>query len=149
MSRKIFTIGHSNHNIDKFIQLLKEHQVTAIGDVRSSPYSRYLSHFKQAELEFYLKDNEINYVFLGKELGARPEDENCYVDGKAIYEKIAARALFKAKVTDIVMIDKLNQGLDINGKECLFTISLAQPWRRNESDELSCWKLIAGVIELF
>ena len=55
---------------------------------------------------------------------------------------------FQAKVTDVTMINKLNQGLDINGKECLFTISLAQPWRKNESDELSCWKLIAGVIEL-
>lgn len=54
----------------------------------------------------------------------------------------------RAKVTDIVMINKLNQGLDIKGKECLFTISLAQPWRKNDSDELSCWKLIAGVIEL-
>jgi hypothetical protein len=61
---------------------------------------------------------------------------------------ISNKQIFKAKVTDVVMIDKLNQGLDINGKECLFTISLAQPWRRNESDELSCWKLIAGVIEL-
>jgi hypothetical protein len=53
-----------------------------------------------------------------------------------------------AKVTDVTMIHKLNQGLNIQGKECLFTISLAQPWRKNDSDELSCWKLIAGVIEL-
>ncbi len=53
-----------------------------------------------------------------------------------------------AKVTDVTMINRLNQGLDIKNKECLFTISLAKPWRRNDSDELSCWKLIAGVIEL-
>jgi hypothetical protein len=61
---------------------------------------------------------------------------------------ISNQQALTAKVTDVTMIDKLNQGLDINGKECLFTISLAQPWRRNNSDELSCWKLIAGVIEL-
>jgi hypothetical protein len=53
-----------------------------------------------------------------------------------------------AKVTDVTMIHKLNQGLNIQGKEYFFTISLAQPWRKNDSDELSCWKLIAGVIEL-
>lgn len=102
MSRKIFTIGHSNHNIEKFIQLLKEYQVTAIADVRSSPYSRYLSHFNKAELEFHLKDAEISYVFLGKELGARPEDKNCYIDGKAIYEKIAARELFREGIKRVV-----------------------------------------------
>ncbi|GAB4552832.1 MAG: DUF488 domain-containing protein [Pleurocapsa sp.] len=102
MSRKIFTIGHSNHNVEKFIQLLKEYQVTAIADVRSFPYSRYLSHFNKAELEFNLKDAEISYVFLGKELGARPEDENCYVDGKAIYEKIAARESFKEGINRVI-----------------------------------------------
>lgn len=53
-----------------------------------------------------------------------------------------------AKVTDVTMIHKLNKGLNIQEKECLFTISLGQPWRKNDSDELSCWKLIAGVIEL-
>lgn len=102
MSRKLFTIGHSNHNIEKFIALLKDRQITAIADVRSSPYSRYLSHFNQAEFKFYLKDVEINYVFLGKELGARPQDEKCYVDGKAIYEKIAARELFSKGIKRIV-----------------------------------------------
>ncbi|MDJ0534449.1 MAG: hypothetical protein QNJ70_18550 [Xenococcaceae cyanobacterium MO_207.B15] len=61
---------------------------------------------------------------------------------------ISKQQTLTAKVTDVVMIDKLNQGLDIKGKECLFTISLAQPWQKNDSDELSCWKLIAGVIEL-
>lgn len=112
MSRKIFTIGHSNHNIDKFIQFLKEHQVTAIADVRSSPYSRYLSHFNKAELEFNLKDAEISYVFLGKELGARPEDKNCYVDGKAIYEKIAARESFQEGIKRVVKgSDKYNIAL--------------------------------------
>ena len=94
MSRKLYTIGHSNNNIEKFIALLQEHKVTAIADVRSHPYSRYLSHFSQAELKFYLKEAKLDYVFLGKELGARPEDENCYVEGKAIYEKIAARESF-------------------------------------------------------
>ncbi len=94
MSRKLFTIGHSNHNIEKYIALLEEHQVTAIADVRSSPYSSYLSHFNKAELKFYLKEAGINYVFLGQQLGARPQDDSCYIDGKAIYEKIAARELF-------------------------------------------------------
>jgi hypothetical protein len=46
VSRKLFTIGHSNHNIEKYIALLKEHQVTAIADVRSSPYIRQKKRFR-------------------------------------------------------------------------------------------------------
>ena len=53
----------------------------------------------------------------------------------------------KSKITDLTLIDKLNQGITI-GNDCLVTISLGQPWRRSNSDELSCWKLVAGVIEL-
>ena len=32
---KTFTIGHSNHAIETFIELLHQHQVTALADVRS------------------------------------------------------------------------------------------------------------------
>lgn len=91
---ELFTIGHSNHSIDTFIQLLRLHEVTALADVRSHPYSRYLPHFNQTELKPVLLKAGIRYVFLGRELGARPNDPSCYVDGKAVYEKIAATKLF-------------------------------------------------------
>jgi uncharacterized protein (DUF488 family) len=42
-----------------------------------------------------LKQNNIQYVFLGVQLGARPSDENCYVEGKAVYEKIANTVAFQ------------------------------------------------------
>ena len=102
MSTKLFTIGHSNHSIEKFIKLLEKHQINASADVRSSPYSRYLSHFNQAELKFYLKKFQISYVFLGKELGARPETEECYIDNKAIYEKIAAQKVFSDGIERVI-----------------------------------------------
>ncbi|MEG3849607.1 DUF488 domain-containing protein [Microcoleus sp. herbarium19] len=41
----------------------------------------------------------IKYVFLGKELGARPEDLSCYdTNGKALYDRIAATPLFSAGI---------------------------------------------------
>jgi uncharacterized protein (DUF488 family) len=87
--KPVFTIGHSNHTPEKFLELLTRHNINALADVRSSPYSRYLPHFNQQALQSYLPQSEIRYVFLGAELGARPKDVNCYVDGKAVYEKIA------------------------------------------------------------
>ena len=91
---KLFTVGHSNHTIEVFVALLHKHEVTALVDVRSHPYSRYLPHFNQTPLKTALLNVGIQYVFLGRELGARPNDPMCYVDGKALYEKIAATELF-------------------------------------------------------
>jgi len=92
---ELFTIGHSNHTIEDFISLLQQHGVTALADVRSHPYSLFLPHFKRKELKTALAKAKINYVFLGQELGARPNNQECYVDGKAVYEKIAATEIFK------------------------------------------------------
>jgi len=94
MSNKLYTIGHSNHDIDTFIALLQRYGVTALADVRSTPYSRYMPHFCQKPLKAALEKAGIHYVFLGQELGARPEDESCYVDGKALYERIATTEAF-------------------------------------------------------
>ena len=93
--RELFTIGHSNLSEEDFIDHLKRHDITALGDVRSHPYSRYLPHFCRDYLKFLLKQNNIQYVFLGDQLGARPSDEDCYVEGKAVYEKIANTFPFK------------------------------------------------------
>jgi uncharacterized protein (DUF488 family) len=91
----VFTIGHSNHSSEVFLALLYQHGITALADVRSHPYSRYLPHFNQAPLKAALKAAGIHYVFLGQALGARSDDPDCYVDGKAVYEKIAATERFQ------------------------------------------------------
>lgn len=91
----LFTIGHSNHSQEKFIELLGHYGITALADVRSAPYSRYLPHFNKQALQAYLPNAEIRYVFLGAELGARPDNHDCYVDGKALYDRIAATDAFQ------------------------------------------------------
>jgi Protein of unknown function, DUF488 len=87
---ELLTIGHSNYGVKAFVSLLQKHEITAIADVRSSPYSRFLPHFNREALKNALEQEKIRYVFLGQELGARPKNRACYVDGKAVYEKIAA-----------------------------------------------------------
>ena len=65
----IFTIGHSAHEFARFVELLKQHHVNAVADVRSMPYSRWQPQFNREELGAALKAQSIDYVFLGKELG--------------------------------------------------------------------------------
>ena len=102
----IYTIGHSNHSIKGFITLLKRHAITAVADVRSSPFSRLHPQFNQAAIAAALKKVGIAYVFLGEELGARPKDNDCYVNGAANFEKMAERLVFKRG------IDRLLTGRD-------------------------------------
>lgn len=90
----IFTIGHSNHPIDTFIDMLKTAEIDAVADVRSVPYSKRHPQYRKDELAARLKGEGIAYVFLGKELGARPDDTNCYVDGRVVYDRIAATSAF-------------------------------------------------------
>ena len=93
--KTLFTIGHSTHDTETFIGLLKQHGVTAVCDVRSSPYSKFNPQFNRETLQVVLKQHRIAYVYLGKELGPRSKDPDCYENGRASYEKIARTALFQ------------------------------------------------------
>jgi len=90
------TIGHSTHSAEAFLALLRQHRVDAVGDVRSSPFSRFNPQFNREVLERHLRENEIRYIFLGRELGARSEDPACYVEGRVQYARLAQTELFQS-----------------------------------------------------
>ena len=71
----IYTVGHSNHPIDRFLSLLTANGITAVADVRSKPFSRRFPQFNKERLAASLSEHGIAYVYLGKELGARPVAE--------------------------------------------------------------------------
>lgn len=87
--RKILTIGHSTLDVSRFIELLQLNQVTAVADVRSVPMSRHTPQFNRKTLQRDLKSENVSYVFLGAELGARSRDHSCYVGGKVQYGRLA------------------------------------------------------------
>jgi uncharacterized protein (DUF488 family) len=91
----VLSIGHSTLDYEKFAARLKTAGVTAIADVRTSPFSRNFAHFNRDVLKDALAHDGIAYVFLGKELGGRPKGEEYYTDGIADYEKMAKSDLFQ------------------------------------------------------
>jgi uncharacterized protein (DUF488 family) len=95
MEQTVYTIGHSTHQQEHFLALLLRHEITAVCDVRSKPYSRLNPQFNRELLKQTLKSNRIAYVFLGKELGAQSEDTSCYVGGKVQYDRLAQTELFQ------------------------------------------------------
>ena len=92
--RPVFTVGHSTHSLKAFVALLSQHEVTALADVRSAPYSRFNPQFNKDVLERGLKESGIKYVFLGRQLGARSDDPSCYANGRVQYSRLARTELF-------------------------------------------------------
>jgi uncharacterized protein (DUF488 family) len=92
----IYTIGHSNHPLERFLGLLQPHGITAVADVRSTPYSRFNPQFRREKLQAALATVGIQYVFLGQELGARSQNPACYdSEGRVSYAKLARTELFR------------------------------------------------------
>jgi uncharacterized protein (DUF488 family) len=102
MNDVLYTIGHSTHTAEKVIELLRQHGVTAVADVRSQPYSRLNPQFNREAFSARLKDAGIVYVFLGRELGARSDDRSCYENGKVQYNRLAQTPLFAAGLERIL-----------------------------------------------
>lgn len=86
----IHTIGHSNHAIERFVDLLLRQRVTRLVDVRSHPTSRWAPQFRKGPLASDLRRGGIDYCFLGAALGGRPADPGCYdADGRVDYARRA------------------------------------------------------------
>lgn len=102
MHSEVFTIGHSTHSIEKFIDLLSTHGIQVVADIRSSPFSKFNPQFNRENLQNSLKASGIRYVFLGKELGARSDDQACYVADKVQYDRLAKTPLFQSGLGRVI-----------------------------------------------
>lgn len=93
---RALTIGHSNHTMDHFVGLLKMHGVQVVVDVRSQPYSKYATHFDKDVLKLGLQSVGIRHLYLGRELGGRPEGDEFYdQEGHVLYDRVAATGIFQ------------------------------------------------------
>ena len=92
----VLTIGHSTHPRKAFIALLQRHDVTAVVDVRSAPYSRFNPQFNREPFAAALDGEGIRYVYLGDALGGRSEDPACYEDGRIRYDRVAETESFRS-----------------------------------------------------
>jgi uncharacterized protein (DUF488 family) len=105
----ILTVGHSTHTLEHFGSLLTENGVSVVADVRSSPYSRLHPQFNREVLADSLVARRIRYVFLGKELGARPRDPGCYEDGRVQYSRLARTEAFRRGLDCVIHISQAHE----------------------------------------
>ena len=93
---RVYTVGHSNHQPDAFVELLLQHHIGLVIDVRAQPYSAYTTWFNQEALAGLLQRYGVAYRFEGAALGARPTDPACYAEGRVMYARVAAQPAFAA-----------------------------------------------------
>lgn len=120
----IYTVGHSTHSPDYFLELLKEHSINCLVDVRSVAASTYNPQYNKEPLSNFLKANQIIYLHFAEEFGARHRDPDLLDDeGRVDFVKVQKSWNFKRGV------ERLWQGIEKG-----FTITLMC----SESDPLDC-----------
>src|SRR4030042_1710223 len=130
----IYTIGHSKQSMEDFLGLLQLHKIQILVDIRSQPYSKHVPQFNQKELEHAVKRAGMKYLFLGRELGGRPEGEEFYdSEGHVLYGRLAGSPIF------LEGIFRLEEGLR---KELIITLLCS------EEDPKECHRrlLVARVL---
>jgi uncharacterized protein (DUF488 family) len=99
----VYTIGYGARTIESFLDLLAAYEIGYLIDIRSAPYSRYKPEFSREALERELRRRGVRYVYLGQQLGGRPDDPDCYQedsgDGeggrKVDYEKVKQKDFYQ------------------------------------------------------
>jgi uncharacterized protein (DUF488 family) len=98
----LFSIGHSNIPAERFVALQRAAGITAIADVRSTPFSRFCPWFSAKNLAPLLVKESMGYFSYGVELGGRPSDPALYRDGIADFEAMARQPEFHAGLDRLV-----------------------------------------------
>lgn len=103
----IYTIGHSTHPIEVFLDLLKTFSINCLIDVRSVAASSYNPQYNKEPLSNFLKANGITYLHFAEEFGARHTDPDLLdEEGKVNFELVRKSWNFKQGV------ERLWQGID-------------------------------------
>lgn len=98
----IYSIGYGNRSFEEFINLIQENDIQFVLDVRSKPYSKFNPDFTKERLEELISPFKIKYAFWGDELGGRPSDSSCYVDGKVDYHLVEQKDFYKHGIERLI-----------------------------------------------
>ena len=126
----IFTIGHSTHPIEEFVELLKIHGVKEVVDVRSIPMSGHNPQFNTDTLKESLQQVHIKYKHLKKLGGLRHSKKDSINLG---WHNVSFRGF-----ADYMTTPEFSEGLEalikIAGlRETVIMCAEAVPWRCHRS----------------
>ncbi|MBI4331804.1 MAG: DUF488 domain-containing protein [Chloroflexi bacterium] len=94
---QIYTVGHSNHTPEKFLELLAKAKIEVLADVRTNPNSKWAPWANRDSLKQLLGSAGIGYLYLGDVLGGQPADPDSHdpETGKVDYGRIRQQEYFQ------------------------------------------------------
>lgn len=127
---RIYTIGHSTHTIETFIQMLQAHGVEQLVDVRTIPKSRYNPQFAQSAIKKSLEAAKIDYIRMEALGGLRSTNE-------ASINKAWRNKSFRG-YADYMQTDEFARGIKelirhSKQKRSAIMCAEAMPWRCHRS----------------
>lgn len=128
---KLFTIGHSTHNLQEFLAILAAHQITQLIDVRTIPKSRRVPWFNREVLSVELRRKKIRYVHLPELGGLRHTHKGSINPG---WRNASFRGFADYMQTPefYAGLKKLNALIKKGGKTAIMCAE-AVPWRCHRS----------------
>jgi uncharacterized protein (DUF488 family) len=124
----LYTIGYTGYKIENFLSEINSHTISAVIDVRSSPFSKYHSSYNQKALEAFLGRHEIHYRNYANEFGARQKNRAFYSSGGYLDFDVFTRS-----DEFLSGVEKLKEGMN---KGFTFVLMCA------EKDPLDCHRTI-------
>lgn len=102
----IYTIGHSNYSIDRFVNMLRKYEIDVVVDIRGTPYSKYNTQYNKEALRNSLKELGFQYIYMGREFAAQRDNKLIYTwEGYSDFEKVINEPSF------INGVERLKKGL--------------------------------------
>jgi uncharacterized protein (DUF488 family) len=99
MENIIYTVGHSNHEVSYFLELIKHFGITCIIDVRSIAASSHNPQYNKDTFSTTLKKQGITYMHFAEEFGARHQDTALLdEEGKVSFELVRKSYNFRMGV---------------------------------------------------
>ncbi len=90
----LFTLGYGNRSPVQLFDLVKARECNYLADVRSAPYSSYHKEFNRENLERMCREYGLKYLYLGDQLGGKPNTDDLDEQGHANYKVMAQKPSF-------------------------------------------------------
>lgn len=129
---KLYTIGHSNHSLQEFIEILQSHEIAQIIDIRTMPHSRHVPWFNKETLKKELNKSKIAYHHLGALGGLRHTSKNSINNAwknksfRGYADYMQTREFFEG-------LKKLNALMKKKSNKTAIMCAEALPWRCHRS----------------
>ena len=102
----IYTIGHSNYSMERFVEMLRKYKIDVVVDIRGTPYSKYNTQYNKEALYNSLKELDFKYIYMGREFAAQRDNKLIYTwEGYSDFEKVINEPSF------INGVERLKKGL--------------------------------------